>query len=176
MSQMIILVLVKVLPAIPDDRTNRNLKSIRSLTKLYTDVAPISLSKDGIPTIADQQLHALPAEKIDDQRHKLRLEYARAELAKEQTEDQVVITYHDLPSLLHYSYLCLNHVHLFPYYSLFGILLIHLQWSIMKCISSERSHIMSIQDRLPLINHHYAIAKEFNGNGLMSMGSDSMLY
>ena len=80
---------VRALPVIPDDTANRHMKSIRSLPKSYTDVPPISLSNDVIPIIADQQLHALPAEKNDDQRHKLWLEHVRAELAKEQTEDQV---------------------------------------------------------------------------------------
>ena len=62
---------VRVLPVIPDDTANRHLKSIRSIPKLYTDLSPISLSNNVIPTIADQQLHALPPEKNDDQRHKL---------------------------------------------------------------------------------------------------------
>ena len=82
MSQMLILVLL----VLPNDIANQHLKSIRSLPKSYIDVSPISLSNDVIPTVADQQLHALPAEKNDDQRHKLWLEHVRAELAKEQTE------------------------------------------------------------------------------------------
>ena len=83
---------VRVLPEISDNNANQLLKLIRSLPKSYTDEPPVSpLSNDVVPIIADQQPHALPAKKNDDQRHKLWLEHVRTEVAKEQTEDQMNI-------------------------------------------------------------------------------------